>query len=162
MKRRDLTRRGLLAVVLSVALLGGGLVGCGVLQPTPEKTEETTVDYGDVANAVTTAVPRVVVVEDPGRWRNGLGHALELTLLTDSAEPFTSDDLDAVVKTIWVSLPWEPNAIMLVAGTADDREPVDLRVAAAELDDLRARDAGQAGVTLSGMKDRYGAWTAPE
>lgn len=164
MIERGAGRRGLLAILLTGALLGGGLTGCGVLPEAPEKTEETTVDYGDVSNAVTTAVPRVTATEDPGRWRNGFGHGFELTLVVGSAEPFTAEELDAVVEAIWRALPWEPNTVQLFAVTGPEQgdQIVDLRAAAGDLDDLRVREAGQAGVTLTGMKTRYGAWTEPE
>lgn len=152
----------MLAVVLAGSLLGGGLAGCGILPPATEKTEEATVDYGDVAEAVTKAVPRVVAVEDPVRWRNGLGHGLELSLVTDSAAPFTAEELDALVETIWRTLPWEPNAVVLTAGAKDGGDPVDLRAAAAELSPLGVTNAGRGGVSLTDMKARYGAWTAPE
>ena len=36
-----------------------------------------------------------------------------LGFVTDSAEPFTADDLDAVVEAMWTYLPWEPNTIKL-------------------------------------------------
>ncbi|WP_193597773.1 hypothetical protein [Microbacterium sp. YJN-G] len=162
MAQRRTSRRGLLAVILTGTLLSGGLAGCGILPQTPEKTEETTVDYGVVADAVPAAAPRVVAVEDPVQWRNGFGHGLELSLVTDSAEPFTADELDAVVEAVWRTLPWEPNAIVLTAGVEDGGDPVDLRAAAAELEELGVTDSGQGGVSLTGMDARYGAWTAPE
>jgi hypothetical protein len=161
--RRDIGRRRLLAILLAGSLLSGGLAGCGILPPEPDKTEEATVEYGNVASAVTAAVPRIVAVEDPGRWRNGFGYGAEFSLVTDSAEPFTRDELDATVEAIWQSLPWEPNTITLYAAeTTADGDPVDLRAAAAELGPLGTTNAGQGGVNLTGMKDRYGAWTAPE
>ncbi|MFE6735297.1 hypothetical protein [Microbacterium sp. NPDC057650] len=142
------------------ALLSSALVGCGALNEAI-KAEKGPADYGDVAAAVTEAVPRVVEVDDLGRSRNGFGYRLSVGFVTDSAEPFTSDELDAVVETIWQTLPWEPNTIELIAGTADG-EGVDLRAAAEELGPLSATEAGQAGVSLTGMTDRYGDWKAPE
>ncbi|WP_147303254.1 hypothetical protein [Microbacterium bovistercoris] len=125
--------------------------------------EKEPADYGDVSSAVTDAVPRIVAVEDPERWRNGFGWALGLSFVTDSAEPFTAEELDAAVETIWQTLPWEPNSIRLIAGTSTpDGEPVDLRAAAEELSPLSATDAGQGGVTLTGMSDRYGDGKEPE
>ena len=160
-KRQGAGKRTLLAVVLVGSLLSGALSGCGIVTPGTEQTEEATVDYGDVADAVTAAVPRVVNVRDLSRSLNGFGHALRFGLVTDSAEPFTADELDAVVEAVWDSLPWEPNAITITAGAQDD-EIVDLRAAAAELEPLSVTQAGQAGVTLTGMWDRYGKWTKPE
>ncbi|MFC4140619.1 MULTISPECIES: hypothetical protein [unclassified Microbacterium] len=164
MRRWDAGGRRLLAVALTGALLGGGLAGCSVLPAGGGHTEETTVDYGDVSDAVTEAAPRVVEVDSLKRSRNGFGYRLSIGLVTDSAEPFTSAELDAVVETIWTTLPWEPNTIKIVAGvtTADGEDPVDLRAAAAELSPLGATNAGQGGVSLTGMRTRYGAWTAPE
>jgi len=157
-------RRGLVAVLLAGSLMGGALAGCSVVPQGPEQSEETTVDYGGVADAVTKAVPRVVEVRDSSRSRNGFGYRFSAGLVTDSAEPLTPAELDAVVKAIWQRLPWEPNTIKLTAGTDADagHEAVDLRAAADALDPLRVRDAGQAGVSLTGMASRYGAWTAPE
>lgn len=164
MRRWGAGGRRLLAVALTGVLLSGGLAGCGVLPSGGGQTEETTVDYGDVASAVTTAVPRVVEVDSLQRSRNGFGYRLSVSLVTDSTEPFTSDELDAVVEAIWQSLPWEPNTIKLVAGvtTADGEDPVDLRAAAAELSPLGMTNAGQGGVSLTDMKARYGEWSAPE
>lgn len=121
-------------------------------------------DYGDVAEAVTTAVPRVVGVRDLVQSGNGFGHRLSLGLVLESAEPFTASELDAVVEAIWGALPWEPNTIKITAGaeTAQGHEVVDLRAAAAELDPLGVTEAGQAGVSLTDMDARYGAWTKPE
>ena len=121
-------------------------------------------DYGDVADAVTAAVPRVVAVRDLSRSTNGFGLALRFGLVTDSAEPFTADELDAVVEAVWGALPWEPNAITITAGadTAQGHEIVDLRAAAAELESLIVTNAGTGGVTLGGMESRYGKWTRPE
>ncbi|UJP09165.1 hypothetical protein L2X99_12000 [Microbacterium sp. KUDC0406] len=163
LKRWAKGRRRLLAVTLTGILLGGGLVGCGAPEPGSD-TEETTVDYGDVSTAVTEAVPRVVEVDQLQRSRDGFGYRLSVGLVTDSAEPFTSDELDAVIETIWLTLPWEPGTIKLVAGvtTADEEDPVDLRAAAAELAPLTVTNAGQGGVSVADMKFRYGAWTAPE
>ena len=121
-------------------------------------------DFGDVEDAVTAAAPRVVDVRDPERSQNGLGHRFSLGLVTDSGQPFTPEELDAVVKAIWTSLPWEPNTIKLTAGTdaGQEHEIVDLRGAAEQLEPLRMRGAGQAGVSLTGMSSRYGEWTEPE
>ena len=157
--------RRLLAVVLAGSLLGGALAGCGVLPRDQKQAEETTtVDYGSVSDAVTQAVPRVVAVREPARSQNGFGHRLSLGLETESAEPFTAEELDAVVEAIWTALPWEPNTIKVTAGAETDqgREVVDLRAAAAELDSLSATNAGQGGVSLTGMATRYGPWKAPE
>lgn len=143
----------------------GTLGGCAALSQSPDRSEEmTTVDFGDVSDAVTAAVPRVVDVRDPGRSQNGLGHRFSLGLVTESGEPFTAEELDAVVEAIWTSLPWEPNTIKLTAGTGAGQgdEVVDLRAAADELEHLRVRGAGQAGVSLTGMSSRYGEWTEPE
>lgn len=143
----------------------GTLGGCAALSQSPDRSEEmTTVDFGDVSDAVTAAVPRVVDVRDPGRSQNGLGHRFSLGLVTESGEPFTAEELDAVVEAIWTSLPWEPNTIKLTAGTGAGQgdEVVDLRAAADELEHLRVRGAGRAGVSLTGMSSRYGEWTEPE
>jgi len=103
-------------------------------------------------------------VRDLSQSTNGFGHRLSLGLVTDSATPFTDEELDAVVETIWETLPWEPNTIMITAGTetAQVSESVDLRAAAAELTPLSATDAGQGGVSLTGMTERYGTWVAPK
>lgn len=143
----------------------GVLAGCAALSQGPDQSEETTtVDFGDVENAVTAAVPRVVDVRDPERSRNGLGYRFSLGLVADSGQPFTAEELDAVVEAIWTTLPWEPNTIKLTAGTdaGQEHEIVDLRGAAEKLEPLRMRGAGQAGVSLTGMSSRYGEWTEPE
>ncbi|WP_405373037.1 MULTISPECIES: hypothetical protein [unclassified Microbacterium] len=164
--RRTLRRQPVLAMVLSGALLGGALTGCSIAPPAPETTTEEApvAEFGNVTEAVTAAVPRVVGAQDPGRSRNGLGERIDLTLMVDSAEPLTADELDAVAEAIWRALPWEPNTIALVAGaeTSDGVEPVDLRTAAADLSPMGFTNAGQGGVSLFDMKARYGDWSAPE
>ena len=164
MKRRPIHTRRLLAAMLAASLLSGALSGCVFAPPATEQQEGSTVDYGDVATAVTTAVPRIVSVRDLSRSLNGFGHALRFGLVTDSAEPFTADELDALVEAVWGALPWEPNAITITAGadTAEGHEIVDLRAAAAELDTLVVTNAGTGGVSLGGMRERYGEWTKPE
>jgi len=84
--------------------------------------------------------------------------------MLDSAEPFTADELDAAAQAIWRTLPWEPNAIALVAGAegTDGPTPVDLRSAAADLEPMGYTNAGQGGVSLFDMSARYGAWAASE
>jgi hypothetical protein len=161
MQRRHGNMRRLLSAILAGLLLSGALSGCGVLRDEFE-SRDGTVDYGDVAEAVTAAVPRVVAVRDLSRWLNGFAYAMSLGLEVDSAEPFTADELDAVVEAIWRTVPWEPNTIKITAGAAEGDEIVDLRAAAEELEPLNVTEAGQAGVTLTGMDARYGDWTAPE
>lgn len=164
MKRRHIGTRRLLAVTLAGSLLSGALSGCAIATPGTEQTEGTTVDYGDVADAVTAAEPRIVGVRDLARSANGFGHRISLGLEVDSAEPLTSSELDAVVEAIWGALPWEPNTIKITAGadTAQGHEVVDLRSAAAELDPLGVTEAGTGGVSLTDMNARYGEWAAPE
>ena len=163
MKRRPIHTRRLLAVLLAASLLTGALSGC-LFKPPAIESRDGTVDYGDVADAVTTAVPRVVGVEDLSRSLNGFAYRISLRLEVDSAEPLTAEELDAVVEAIWRAVPWEPNTIKIVAGadTAEGHEVVDLRAAAEDLEDLGVTNAGTGGVSLTGMDARYGAWTAPE
>ncbi|MFF3025995.1 hypothetical protein [Microbacterium sp. NPDC057944] len=167
MRRGHIGRRRIIAVMLAGSLLSGALAGCTMLMPQTgqaEQTEGSTVDYGDVANAVTAAVPRVVGVRDLAQSANGLGHRLSLGLEVDTAEPLTADELDAVVEAIWGALPWEPNTIKITAGadTAEGHEIVDLRTAAADLDPMGVTNAGTGGVSLTDMSARYGKWSAPE
>ena len=169
MMRRIGSRRALPAIALAGAL-AFGMTGCSALAPTtpqpspPQGTEQVLAEYGNLSEAVTTAAPRVVAVTDPGRSRNGLGERLELTLLTDVTEPFSAEELDAVTEAIWQALPWEPNAIDLVAGveSTGGTEPVDLRTAAGQLGPMGFAQSGQGGVSLFDMAARYGVWTGPE
>ena len=103
-------------------------------------------------------------MEDLGRSHNGFGYRFSLSLVTDSADPFTEEELDALVEAIWRTLPWEPNTIELTAGAKppEDEDVVDLREAAATLDPLVATDAGQGGVSLTDMDARYGDWKKPK
>ena len=141
-----------------------GLAGCGIVSTGPDSSEETPVDFGSISTAVPAATHRVLDVRDPQQSRNGFGQRLGLGLICDSGDPFTTDELDAVVEAIWRTLPWEPNTIKLTAGAETDggHEVVDLRAAAAGLDGLSVTNAGQGGVSLTGMAERYGAWVAPE
>lgn len=154
--QRQVNRRQILTVALAGTLLSAGLSGCGFGRPGAEKT----VDYGNVSDAVMTAVPRIVKVEDLDQSMNGFGHRFSLGLELKSAEPFTVAELDTLIKAIWLALPWEPNTISMTAGT--DTRIVDLRAAAAQLSPLGVTNAGQGGVSLTGMTERYGAWKAPE
>ncbi len=166
--RRMRRRSPATAAALLGTLLIGGLAGCAIAEspPAPGTTREGTpaTGYGDLNDALSTAVPRVVGVENLERSRNGLGERLSATLMLASPEPFTADELDAVAQAIWRTLPWEPNAIALVAGVerTGDSAPVDLRSAAAELEPVRYTDAGQGGVSLFDMSARYGDWAPPE
>lgn len=164
MKRRRIGRRKMVTVILAGSLLSGALAGCTIGIPEIERTERTTADYRDVEMAVTAAVPRVVGLRDFTRSVNGFGHAFRFGLTTDTAGPFTAEELDAVVEAVWDSLPWEPNTISITAGSDTDQghEVVDLRAAAAELDPLGVTDAGTGGVSLTDMSARYGEWTAPQ
>lgn len=166
---RQLRRRtSITLTVLIGSLLTVSMPGCVIATPPTEKTTEEApvVEYGDLSEALSTAVPRIVGVEDLGRSGNGAGYRLDATLVLDSAEPFTDDELDAAAEAIWRTLPWEPNAIALVAGVdgadGDGPEAVDLRAAAADLLPMGHTDVGQGGVSLFDMDERYGEWTAPE
>ncbi|WP_141677815.1 hypothetical protein [Microbacterium oleivorans] len=121
-------------------------------------------EYGNLTEALSAAVPRIAGVEGASQSRNGLGQRFSATLMLDSAEPFTADELDAAAQAIWRTLPWEPNAIALVAGAegTDGPTPVDLRSAAADLEPMGYTNAGQGGVSLFDMSARYGAWAASE
>ncbi|KAA9085406.1 hypothetical protein [Microbacterium radiodurans] len=161
--------RPIATMTLLAAVLGAGLSGCAATDPQPPTITEpaesaAATEFGDLAAAVIAAVPRITDVTDPARSQNGLGERLQLTLLVDRPDPLDAEELDAAVEAIWRTLPWEPNAIALVAGvgTEGDAEPVDLRTAAAELAPMGHTDAGQGGVSFVDMAERYGAWTAPE
>ncbi len=121
-------------------------------------------EYGNLTEALSAAVPRIAGVEGASQSRNGLGQRFSATLMLDSAEPFTADELDAAAQAIWRTLPWEPNAIALVAGAegTDGPTPVDLRSAAADLEPMGYTNAGRGGVSLFDMSARYGAWAASE
>ncbi|WP_413354253.1 hypothetical protein [Microbacterium sp. 1P06AB] len=156
------------AAALLGTLLTVSLTGCAITASPPAPgttTEEAPVaEYGNLIPALSAAVPRIVGVEGLSQSRNGLGQRFSATLMVDSAEPFTADELDAAAQAIWRTLPWEPNAIALVAGVAGDGEPepVDLRDAAADLGPMGFTNVGQGGVSLFDMSARYGAWAAPE
>lgn len=159
---RRMSRR-LLAVALAAVFGSTGLAGCSTLE-TMAQSEKRPVSYGDLSGAVTSATPRVVAVTDVSRSLNGFYYRLDASLVTDSTEPLTSDELDAVVDAIWRTLPWEPNTISLTAETEtpEGYESVDLTAAAESLD-LGARQTTKGGgVSLTGMSSRYGEWTPPE
>ncbi|KRC64878.1 hypothetical protein ASE12_08965 [Aeromicrobium sp. Root236] len=161
MTPRLVSRRTIFAVTLACALLCSALSACSIETLRAEKAPP---DYGEVSSAVTAAVPRVVEVRDLGRSLNGFSYRLSLSIVTDSADPFTGDELDALVEAIWRTLPWEPNTIELTAG-AEPRAGdgvVDLRAAAATLEPLGVTNAGQGGVSLTDMDARYGDWKEPK
>ncbi|WP_215814202.1 hypothetical protein [Pimelobacter sp. 30-1] len=148
-------RRALLATLAAAVV---GLSGCGALQAELDQKRGKPISFGDVENAVPAAVPRVVRVEDSSRWTNGFGNAAGFTLVTDSADPFTAEELDDVVRTIWTEVLWDISSLQLIAVTDDPAAPagVDLRAAAAGLAPLGTTQAGQNGVTLTGLDARYG------
>lgn len=150
-------RRALLATLTAAVV---GLAGCGALQSELDQKRGKPISFGDVETAVPAAVARVVRVEDAERWTNGFGNAAGFTLVTDTADPFTAEQLDDVVRTIRTEVPWSISSLRLIAVT-DAADPatavgVDLRAAAAELAPLVVRPAGQNGVTLTGLDERYG------
>lgn len=149
----------LLPVLVAGAVASGGLAGCGVLRTEFAEKSGQPVDYGDLSSAVMAAAPRVAEVRDPSRRVNGFFYAVNVDLEMKSAEPVTSDELDAVVRAIWQTLPWEANTIGLIAGAGD--EVVDLRQGAAALESLQVGNLGRSGVKLTGMQARYGEWVAP-
>lgn len=145
---------------LAALAVAGVLSGCGALEAELDAKRGTPVDFGDVATAVPAAVPRVVRVEEPDRWTAGFGNAAGFRLVTDTADPFTAEQLDDVVAAIRDAVPWEISTLRLSAVTDDPAGPaepegVDLRAAAAELAPLVVRPAGQNGVTLTGLDERY-------
>lgn len=115
-------------------------------------------EFGNLPTALAGATPRIIEVSELSRARNGFAYQVTIGLETNSDEPFTAEELDAVVKAAWESAPWDVNTFLIAAGaeTPDGYVGVDLRTAAAELSPLRARDMGQGGVTLTGMAERYG------
>lgn len=153
-----------IAVALASVLLCGAATGCSVIASEIDHRAGETTGYGSIAEAVVAASPRVLAVEDLGKSLNGFAYRLDLSLVTDSGEPFSADELDAVVEAIWGAVPWEPNAIEITAGadTTDGHEVVDLRAAADDLAPLGVTNAGTGGVGLTGMTERYGEWTGPQ
>lgn len=153
------TRRGAL-VLFGVALLAG----CGPAETKPTEKGEGDMNLSAMEDAVNEASPRVTGVEESARELNGMGHALYLSLVLDSTVPPTADELDVIVEAIWKNVPWEPNAIRLVAGSGGDtgETMVDLEAAAAGLEPLRFRPFGNLGVSLLSVDDRYGEWKKPE
>lgn len=149
----------LLPALVAGAVVGGVLTGCSVLRTEFTEKSGQPVDYGDLSSAVTAAAPRVAEVRDPRRHVNGFFYAVTVDLEMKTAEPVTSDELDAVVRAIWRTLPWEANTIGLIAGAGD--EIVDLRQAATALEPLHVGNLGRSGVKLTDMGARYGEWVAP-
>lgn len=147
---RTVSRRG---VLFALALALVTLVGCG---------RGTTGDLSATENAVTTASARVVSVTESG-WRvNGLGHTLFMTIRVNDTKPMSADDLDSIIKAIWVNAPGEPNTIELMAfADAAEEKPVDLRTAAAKLPPTISHNSGEAGIALIATWKRYGKWKNP-
>jgi len=141
--------RRLAAAVLVLSFVVA-MVGCSL-----ESRDDGPPDIGDVPAAVMSAVPRVTAVEDPSRWLNGFGHAIGLSLVTATPDPFTPEELDAVVKAIWTHLPSKPNTLQITA-ESQAGDVVDLFTAAQHLDELVVHQAGQAGVSIADMRWRYG------
>lgn len=152
------TRRGV------VALIGTALLaGCGPTETEPTEKGEGDMDLSAMEAAVNDASPRVTGIEESAREVNGLGHALYLSLVLDTTVPLTADELDVIVEAIWKNVPWEPNAIDLVAGSggATGETMVDLEAAASGLEPIRFRPFGNLGVSLLSVDDRYGEWKKP-
>ena len=149
--------RTAMALAVLGLVFGGSLSGCAITEPDDSQTVEA-VDFGSVAETVKATLPEIVDVRGLARSRNGFGYRLKLSVILDSAAPLSAEDVDQLVESIWHSLPWEPNSIVITASSSDGSQ-VDLRSAARELEDLGVTDAGQAGVTLTDMDARYGAWS---
>ena len=119
-------------------------------------------DLSGIDEAVKASSPRVVKVTRNDRVVDGLGHGIIMEIRVDGVAPMSADDLDTIVKAIWLSAWWQPNVISMMA-FADDAEekPVDLRAAAKELTPTYAGGYGQGGISMIGMQRRYGEWKKP-
>ena len=77
MTPRHISRRTIFAMALACLLLSSALSACSIETLRAEKSPP---DYGEVSSAITTAVPRVVAVEDLGRSLNGFSYRLRRVL----------------------------------------------------------------------------------
>ena len=151
---RPISRRGALLALGTVALAACALV------ENPE--DGKTMDMSGITDAVNASSPRVVRVTRNDRVVDGLGHGILLEIRVDGVAPMSADDLDAIVKAIWLSAWWQPNVISMMAFADDaEEEPVDLRAAAKELTPTFADSYGEGGISLIGMQKRYGEWKKP-
>ena len=151
---RPISRRGALFALGTVTL-----AACA----REEKPEDgTSMDLSGMEDAVEASSPRVVKVTSSERVVDGLGHAVAMELRVDGAAAMSAGDLDAIVEAIWLSAPWEPNGISLMAFADDaEEEPVDLRAAAAELTPTFSASYGEGGISMIAMQKRYGEWKKP-
>lgn len=119
-------------------------------------------DLGATDAAVVAASARVVSVTESGWQVNGLGHALFMTLRVNGSAAMRVDDLDSILKAIWLNAPGEPNTVELMAfADAAEEKPVDLRTAAEKLTLMSYSAFGQGGVSMLRMWKRYGKWVEP-
>ena len=151
---RPISRRGALVALGTVTL-----AAC-VREEQPVDRENP--DLRGIEDAVRASSPRVVRVTTIERQVDGLGHAISLELRVDGAAPMGADDLDAIVRAIWLSAPWEPTGISLMAFADDaEEEAVDLRAAAKELTPTFSDSYGEGGISMIAMQKRYGEWKKP-
>lgn len=151
---RLISRRGALLA------LGTATLAACAREETPE--DGKSMDLSGIDEAVKASSPRVVRVTRSERLVDGLGHAINMELRVDGAAPMSADDLDAIVEAIWLSAPWEPNGISLMAFADDaEEEPVDLRAAAKELTPTFSDSYGEGGISMIAMQKRYGEWKKP-
>ena len=151
---RLISRRGALLA------LGTATLAACAREETPE--DGKTMDLSGINDAVEASSPRVVRVTKSERVVDGLGHGVSMELRVDGADAMSSEDLDAIVKAIWLSAPWEPNGISLMAFADDaEEEPVDLRAAAKELTPTFSDSYGEGGISMIAMQKRYGEWKKP-
>ena len=151
---RPLSRRG--------ALVALGTVTLAACVRDEQPADGKTMDLSGINDAVAASSPRVVRVTKSERVVDGLGHGVSMELRVDGADAMSSEDLDAIVKAIWLSAPWEPNGISLMAFADDaEEEPVDLRAAAKELTPTFSDSYGEGGISMIAMQKRYGEWKKP-
>lgn len=149
-----ISRRAALLALGTVTLAACGLVG--------NAEDEKTTDMSGITDAVNASSPRVVRVTRNDRVVDGLGHGILMEIRVDGVAPMSADDLDAIVKAIWLSAWWQPNAISMMAFADDaEEEPVDLRAAAKELTPTYSGGYGEGGISMIGMQKRYGDWKNP-
>ncbi|QYJ05721.1 hypothetical protein KUV85_08595 [Nocardioides panacisoli] len=149
-----LARRGALLALVSLVLAACSL---------PTGGTEDAMDLTGLDDAVVRGSDRVTAVEESEQVTDGLGSTISMTLVLDDEGPPTPDQLDAVVRTVWENVPFEPNGIVLVA-VDPAAGKVDLR-AAAEAIPLEFQPFGQGGISILGGRpvvERYGAWEDPE
>ncbi len=116
-------------------------------------------DLKPVKAAIIASTPRVTSVELSNR-HDGFAEVVNVTLFVKESSPIRQEELLAVLKALWRTVPFEPTYIVLEAKT-QSRENVDVKNASSTFAGVTVGDYGSYTVTLKKLDKLLGPWENP-